>query len=279
VRGQLELRASLLATLTLLGVLFAPSGQAEPAIAIIIDDIGYRRADGLRALALPGALAYAVLPFTPYGVEQAALARDKGSEVLLHLPLEAQSGVLHPAAIRIDDDRAALARRFRDAMLFLPDVDGINNHQGSLVTASRREMNWLMSEISALGGLYFVDSKTSSMSVAYGTARSAGVPSTQRDVFLDDAPGLEAAHRQFHRLIARAYKKGTALAIGHPHPQTLSVLEAELPRLADYGVRLVSPGELIREQNGQQTRPAEPLIKADAGSATPSAAPPPRLAR
>lgn len=255
----------------LLGLLLwagASVAQAAPAaISIVIDDIGYQREAGERALRLPGAVAYAVLPFTPFGVEQAARARQGGAEILLHLPLEAQRGVLHPAAIRLDDDRAELVRRLHDALIFLPNIDGINNHQGSLVTSSPREMAWLMEEIRKLGGLYFVDSRTSAMSVAQASAERAGVPTTRRNVFLDDTPGYEAAAHQFQRLIAHARRHGSALAIGHPRPDTLRLLEAELPRLSDHGVRLVPPSELIRLQ---QQAPAEPpvLVRTKSESAT-----------
>ena len=62
--------------------------ETRPRIAIIIDDLGYQLAAGRRALELPGPIAFAVLPETPYGRRLAMLANEAGREVLLHLPLE-----------------------------------------------------------------------------------------------------------------------------------------------------------------------------------------------
>ena len=47
--------------------------QALPKVALIIDDVGYRLAEGERAVRLPGAVAVAVLPF---GTHSVALARE-----------------------------------------------------------------------------------------------------------------------------------------------------------------------------------------------------------
>ena len=66
---------------------------AAPRIAIIIDDIGDREADGLRAASLDGPVALAFLPYAPYARSLAERAHDDGKEVLLHLPLQSTSGI------------------------------------------------------------------------------------------------------------------------------------------------------------------------------------------
>ena len=68
----------------------------------------------------------------------------------------------------------------------------------------------------------------------------------KRDVFLDPDPSPEAIEREFERLKSLARKRGRALAIGHPYPTTLDVLERELPKLADEGFELVRVSELLR---------------------------------
>ena len=42
-----------------------------------------------------------------------------------------------------------------------------------------------------------------------------------------------------------ARRDGTAIAIGHPNDATLTVLEAELPRLSALGIRLLPISKLI----------------------------------
>jgi polysaccharide deacetylase 2 family uncharacterized protein YibQ len=116
---------------------------------------------------------------------------------------------------------------------------------GSLLTRHPGHMDWLMSEMNAQGGLFFVDSVTTVRTVAAHVALERGLPTTRRDVFLDSAADPDSIRRQFARLLAVAHEQGSALAIGHPYPGTLQVLAEVLPQLGMYGVRLVPVSQLI----------------------------------
>jgi hypothetical protein len=91
-----------------------------------------------------------------------------------------------------------------------------------------------------------VDSVTSHRSVAADVAQREGVPNLRRDVFLDDDLGAQNLQNNFQELISIARRKGSALAIGHPHPETIALLRTQLPRLNSLGVRLVSVPQLLR---------------------------------
>ena len=80
------------------------------------------------------------------------------------------------------------------------------------------------------------------------------VPNTERNVFLDNELGADAIAFQFERLLRLAEKEGTALAIGHPHPQTLALLEQQIPRLRERGIELLPVRGLIDiQQQGKNT--------------------------
>jgi len=104
------------------------------------------------------------------------------------------------------------------------------------------------------GPLFFVDSRTTRATVALQVAEENGIPGIRRNVFLDNSPDKKDIVIQFSRLVALAHEQGSALAIGHPYPQTLAVLEKQLPQLARQGVQLVPVQELIeRQQEGKKT--------------------------
>ncbi len=227
-----------------------------PAISIIIDDLGYRRLDSLRAIELPGPVAYAILPHTPYASRLAGIAFQLDKEVLLHVPMESeQDKALGPGAVTSSMTRLEIQAVLNAGLASVPHVSGINNHMGSALTQETRAMGWLMDWMSRSGDLYFVDSLTSSRSVALRTAQAAGLRAIGRDVFLDASPEPEMIRKQFQRLIEFARAHGTGLAIGHPYPQTLSVLRKVLLKPSYYGVKLVPVRELIALRAGT-SRPA-----------------------
>lgn len=227
----------------------ATTASAGPAIAIIIDDLGDGLADGQRAIALPGAVTLSVLPHTPFGKRLAEEAHQRGKEVMLHLPMEALEP-LDPEPGEIAADMPALEMAITLAHDFetVPHAAGVNNHRGSRLTQNATAMTALMRLLRARGSLYFVDSLTSADSVAARSAREHGVPSLSREVFLDNERDPEAIARQFEQLLQIATRRGRALAIGHPYPETLALLEQRLPELAARGIQLVSPSTMLKEQ-------------------------------
>jgi uncharacterized protein len=235
----------------------APAGTADPAadattpaISIIIDDMGYRLHDGLRALTLPGPVAYSVLPHSPDGASLADAAAAAGKDVLLHLPMQAREDnqLLGPGAIMADMSREQVETTVRADFAAVPHAIGVNNHMGSLLTAEAKPMQWVMEAIKSEGQILFVDSRTTGRTVAARTAVQFDIPTLGRDVFLDDEENRQYIRGQLFRLIEKARRDGYALAIGHPKPETLDVLSETLPDLERYGVRLVSLRELLAIQ-------------------------------
>jgi polysaccharide deacetylase 2 family uncharacterized protein YibQ len=238
-------RGLLVAALTLL---VSQSGANTTAkVAIIIDDLGYHLAAGRRAIDLPGPVAYAILPATPRAKLLARLANERGKEVLLHLPLEAvePDSTDDPGGLLLDMSRASFAAAFAAAIESVPHAVGVSSHRGSLLTRHPGHMSWLMDEIGRRDGLFFIDSYTTHESVAVQLAKERGVAATRRDVFLDHERSAAVVQRELERLKRLARQRGRAVAIGHPYPETLDVLERELPRLANEGIELVAVSDLI----------------------------------
>ena len=189
-----------------------------------------------------------MLPGVAYSAAAArALARG-GKEVLLHLPMEpagypkVRPG---PGVILRSQSDAEIVRTLESDLATVPGVVGVNNHMGSAATADPRVMRVVAGVLSDRG-LFFLDSRTTDATVAERTAEEASVPAVSRRVFLDDVETEEAVSRQLAELVRRAQEEGSAVAIGHPYPATLTVLEREMPGLAARGVRLVRVGELVR---------------------------------
>lgn len=241
--------------LCLLFCLMAGIAQAAPAnkayMSIIIDDLGQSPERDSRTLALPGPVTMAIMPDTPHATAFARQAHKAGKTVILHMPMDPATGpyAWHPG-IAIEE----LARRLDAALVKVPYAAGINNHMGSRMTAQREPMAWLMGELQRRH-LFFVDSRTSAATVAAAEAQAHDVAHVSRDVFLDDVRTPEAIDAQLQQGVALARKQGSAVLIGHPYPQTLAVLERQIPRLKQLGIELVTLQQMIATR-GNQAMPA-----------------------
>ncbi len=237
-----------------LALILASPGQAQdsgvaPVISIIIDDMGRQLSTGRRVLALPGPVACAFLPRAPYTGDLAAEAFAGGKEVMLHLPMATVSGRrLDAGAVTLDMTQLQFMQTVQENLAAVPHVQGVNNHMGSLLTRHPGSMLWLMQVMQQRNSLFFVDSRTTASTVARQLAAENGIPNTERNVFLDHKLDAQALEYEFKRLLQLARKQGSAVAIGHPYPQTLALLEQQLPLLEQKGIRLLSVSELIQYQ-------------------------------
>jgi len=227
---------------------FAAAVDAQtlpPKVAIIIDDIGYQKADPL-LIQLPYALTFAVMPFAPQSLEMAALATRQNKEIMLHMPMEAmaQNHLLGKGALRRNMTKTQVQQALHQALAQIPQAIGVNNHMGSLYTSLPEQMDWTM-QVMAERGLYFIDSKTTARSAVPAATRAHQIRSRSRDIFLDNDKSHAALDRQFNQLIKLAKQQGSAIAIGHPYPETYRYLKRNLARLAASGIELVPASQLL----------------------------------
>jgi hypothetical protein len=220
-----------------------PSQSAR--LAIILDDLGNDRsaAEAIFALKIP--ITISVLPNHPHSVEIAEEAHRRGFQVMLHLPMQSignerpESQELH-AGMSASDVAALVDQSLQG----IPGVVGVNNHQGSQSTADAALMDELMPVLRE-HKLFYVDSRTTTATVAYDEAQRLGVRSGFRNVpFLDDVAEVTAVRKQLLRALHGARDKGEAIAIGHPHAATLQALREVLPQ-AKSEVNLVFVSELV----------------------------------
>lgn len=231
----------------LFGLKVAAADPLPPAITIIIDDLGYHPQIAAGLMALPQPVTLAILPHSPTGRELAVHATDHGHEVMLHLPMESSIGMNPgPGTLGTDMNADEFSRTLIGDLDALPGIVGVNNHMGSLLTSRRDAMGLVMRELAERGSLFFVDSRTSVVTVAEDTARLFGIPSTRRDVFLDNERTHAAIDARFDELLEKARRNGHAVAIGHPYAETLTVLRRRLSNLQ--GFRVISVSEQISER-------------------------------
>ena len=220
-------------------------GNRTPVIALVIDDMGGDPVQNHRAMALPKEVSLSFLPYPADTPRLAKEAREAGHEILVHVPMEAASdrdGSLKTGLWRNLGPEENV-RRLEWALSRVEGYAGINNHEGSVFTADRRALVPVAEALYGRG-VFFLDSRTSPLSQVVPVARAFGVPSADRDVFLDDDQAAPAVARQLRDLERVAREQGVAIAIGHPHPATLDLVTRWCAGLK--GFRLIPVSEAIR---------------------------------
>src|SRR6266849_3904838 len=215
-----------------------PSRRAS--IVLILDDVGFDHQPLDAAMRIDPNLNFSVLPNASRASEFGRRLNARGFEVLCHLPMEPLDYPREspgPNAIMTSMSNDQIAETTREAVAAIPYARGVNNHMGSRATRDRRVMTSVLSSLPK--GWYFIDSRTTSGSVAESVARELKIPTTGRDVFLDDVQSELAVRHQLRELVAVAQARGSAVGIGHIYPVTVKVLREEIPNLRTRGVRLV----------------------------------------
>jgi polysaccharide deacetylase 2 family uncharacterized protein YibQ len=223
-------------------------------LSIVIDDFGYRPHQENQVLALPNTISVAVLPNAPHAREMATKAHNGGHEVLIHLPMAPLSKQpLEKDTLRPDMSSDEIDRIIREAVDKVPYAVGLNNHMGSAMTSSLFGMQKVMQTLSHYN-FYFLDSMTIGNSQSMRAAAGTGVKVIKRRVFLDDKQNEADIRVQFNRAIQLARRNGSAIAIGHPHPTTVRVLQQMVYNLPP-DITLVRPSSLLNEQQVDTSTP------------------------
>jgi polysaccharide deacetylase 2 family uncharacterized protein YibQ len=228
----------------------APPTSGFAMVAIVIDDMGLDRPRSMRAVELPAPLTLSYLPYGKDLRSQTTLARFKGHELMVHLPMEPSgSADPGPEALKTDLDERELRRRIAANLGHFDSYVGVNNHMGSKFTAWRPGMEIVIDEMKKRG-LLFLDSRTSAQSVGVELAAASGVPNASRHIFLDDVMSSDNVWHQLGEVEKTAKRTGYAIAIGHPHDNTLNALAEWLGGLREKGLVLVPLTTIVRQKQG-----------------------------
>ncbi|SKA78588.1 hypothetical protein SAMN02745704_01160 [Paucidesulfovibrio gracilis DSM 16080] len=211
-----------------------------PKVVIVIDDMGENMRIARALAALPAPVTFAVWPASSHAAEVRALARQHDLDILVHLPMEP---IGYPGdnpgknALFTSMTRESLDKTIRWNLDQVPEAVGVNNHMGSRFTSDLSGMRCLMEQLKSRR-LFFLDSRTTSRSAGYRAAQEKNLPFYGRDVFLDNSLAIQDILLQLKKTERLAQRQGVAIAIGHPHDQTVRALQDWLQH-RDPGVSVV----------------------------------------
>jgi polysaccharide deacetylase 2 family uncharacterized protein YibQ len=221
-------------------------GPTGPVITVIVDDFGYFNNRLVREfLALEVPFTVSVIPGLKHSEKICRQAREAGKEVICHLPMEPEKGGSDQGDIpfvRTSMSGREIEKTVEKALESTPGVIGMNNHMGSKATADMDVMRSVM-KVCRRKKLFFVDSYTTSKSVAAEAAEKAGVKTLRNDLFLDNRG--EDVRENMRKIISIASRSGSVTAIMHIRKGNADHLRWLAEEADREGVRIIKLSDMM----------------------------------
>ncbi len=218
-----------------------------PKVVIILDDGGHNLSQLKPFLSISYPLTVAVLPQLAHSADAAKQIRAAGKGLMLHQPMQAVnlSTDPGPGAIKPDMDPEVAAFTMLQNIGEIGPVDGVNNHEGSLITTDENIMRQILL-ICEDQGIFFLDSRTNSASVCRTVAKELGMRIYERDIFLDNEKDAESMTAYFKKGLEIADKKGSVVMIGHVWSSSVlaDVLKKQMSAAAAQGYQFTTVDKL-----------------------------------
>ena len=210
----------------------------KPKLAIIMDDVSVRsQIEAIKGLRLNITMSF--LPPSKARPNSAKLAA-KEPFYMVHLPMEAMSFTKEePFTLRVEDSQQKIDERVKKVKRLFPKVRYINNHTGSKFTSNERAVNKLIYSLNKQH-INFIDSRTIADTKVPKVMKNFGLKYMARDVFLDHHAEKSYVKKQIKQAIKTAKKYGTAIAIGHPHANTIMAIYESKALLKDVDLVLIN---------------------------------------
>ena len=220
-------------------------------VAIVIDDFGQSNKEGIKEMmSINRPLTFAVMPNLENTYSEAVQAKEKGYEIIVHLPMQPVNGKaswMGPGGITPDMKPNEIREKVVKDFAQVPQAVGFNNHMGSLITSKEELMRPIL-EVAKEKGFFVLDSRTCENSKVISLAQSMGIPCAKRDVFLDEVKSSEHMKKQLKLLAKEALAKGSAISIGHVGQGGKKMAQAiseMIPVMEEQGIEFVYLSKLV----------------------------------
>ena len=193
-----------------------PQAVNHAQLIFVFDDGGQNLNHLDAFLNLPFPITVAVLPKLAYSKESAKKIRASGNELMLHQPMQAINKSVNPGPGAITpemDEDQIIATLFTNINEIGP-VAGINNHEGSAITADAEKMEIVL-KVASENGIFFLDSRTNVETKVSYVAGEMGYTYYERNIFLDNTKTKENALAELKKGLTIANKNGSVIMIGH----------------------------------------------------------------
>lgn len=193
-----------------------PKAKNGAQLIFVFDDGGQNNAQLEKYLTLPFPITVAVLPQLQNSASAAQKVRASGNEVILHQPMQAINASVNPGpgAIKPEMSDEEIKSVLFQNINQLGQIAGMNNHEGSAITADAEKMAVIL-QMASEEGIYFLDSRTNVDTKVPYVAKEMGYGYYERNIFLDNEKTKDNVLKELKKGLDIANKNGNVIMIGH----------------------------------------------------------------
>lgn len=205
--------------------------DSRPMLAIVIDDVTLQsQVNKIKDIGYRVNMAF--MPPTSNHKNSAKIAQSI-ENAIVHFPLQASiTRFEEENTLKVGDSYEKIEQRVKKVREQYPNVKYTNNHTGSVFTSDEASMDMFIQALKKYD-FQFIDSRTTSNSVAKKYTKKHNMPYISRNIFLDNNKDYNYIQTQLKKAIEISKKHGSSIAIGHPYPITMKVLKESKDLLKD----------------------------------------------
>lgn len=220
----------------------------RPKIAIVIGGLGISARDTQAAInTLPPAVTLAFVPYFADVQNWVTLARQKGHEVLMQVPMEPYDfpdSDPGQYTLRVSAGEDANTRRLSWSLTRFTGYVGVTNMLGGRFLSESGPLEPMMTFLMRRG-LLFYDNGAATRSVAGDVAARLGAPFAQATNTIDSIQAAMEIDRRLADLEAEARAKGKAVGSGFRYPVTVERVTLWARGLSSRGFVLVPISAIV----------------------------------
>jgi uncharacterized protein len=226
---------------------FDPADR-RPRIGLVVTGLGMSDADSRNAIEnLPGPVTLAFSPYANAPDPLIDLARAKGHETLISIPMEPQGYPLNDAGSRSLLTGADPAQNRQNLEWALSRIQGyvgatgaFEGMRGERFADQTSSLAQILEELGRRGLLY-VDARP-----GRGPLQAAPLPTRDVDIVVDDPPARAEIEAKLAALERLAREKGSALGLAGPlRPVTIERIAAWARSLDEKGIALAPVSAMV----------------------------------
>jgi len=221
-------------------------------LAIIVDDFGYNKEALIKEfMTLDKSITFSIIPGLTASQKVMQKAYNQNRESMIHIPMEPISYPENDPgnnAIFVDYSEEEIQDLMQDYIKELPLCVGANNHMGSLATKYDYIMRPVLRELHK-NDLFFVDSKTTTKTVAAKLATEVGINVEENNLFMDNSYSAGRVLRVTKKILNYAKTHDDLIAITHFRKSSLEELKKILKNLEGKNIKLTPISEIVRPKD------------------------------